>query len=30
MQDLVAQAMDEGAIGLSTGLIYPPSCYGAG
>jgi N-acyl-D-amino-acid deacylase len=23
----VGQAMDEGAIGLSTGLIYPPCCY---
>ncbi len=27
MQSVVARAMDEGAIGLSTGLIYPPSCY---
>jgi len=27
MQDAVAQAMDEGAWGYSTGLIYPPSCY---
>jgi N-acyl-D-amino-acid deacylase len=24
----VARAMDEGALGLSTGLIYPPCCYG--
>ena len=24
---LVARAMDEGALGLSTGLIYPPCCY---
>lgn len=29
MKDMVAQAMDEGAVGLSTGLIYPPSCYGS-
>jgi len=29
MQDAVARAMDEGAVGLSTGLIYPPSCYGS-
>lgn len=28
MSDLVAQCMDEGALGLSTGLIYPPCCYG--
>jgi N-acyl-D-amino-acid deacylase len=28
MVALVAQAMDEGALGLSTGLIYPPCCYG--
>ena len=27
MEDLLAQAMQEGAFGLSTGLIYPPSCY---
>ncbi len=27
MKALVAAAMDEGALGLSTGLIYPPSCY---
>jgi len=27
MEGLVAQAMDEGAWGYSTGLIYPPSCY---
>ena len=27
MEDLLAQAMKEGAFGLSTGLIYPPSCY---
>jgi N-acyl-D-amino-acid deacylase len=27
MVRLVGQAMDEGAIGLSTGLIYPPCCY---
>ena len=27
MEDLMDQAMKEGAFGLSTGLIYPPSCY---
>lgn len=27
MQSLVYQAMDEGAIGVSTGLIYPPGSY---
>jgi N-acyl-D-amino-acid deacylase len=27
MKRLVAQAMDEGAWGMSTGLIYPPSVY---
>ena len=27
MRDEVIQAMDEGAIGLSTGLIYPPGSY---
>lgn len=27
MVALVERAMDEGAIGLSTGLIYPPCCY---
>ncbi|MCJ7623811.1 MAG: D-aminoacylase [Anaerolineaceae bacterium] len=27
MQKLVAQAMDEGAIGVSTGLIYPPGYF---
>ncbi|MEW6587378.1 MAG: amidohydrolase family protein, partial [Nitrospirota bacterium] len=27
MCDLVAQSVDEGAIGLSTGLIYPPGIY---
>lgn len=27
MQNLLAQALDEGAWGLSTGLIYPPSAY---
>lgn len=27
MKAMVARAMNEGAIGLSTGLIYPPSCY---
>ena len=29
MRDMVAQCMDEGAVGISTGLIYPPSCYGS-
>ncbi len=28
MRKLVADAMDEGAYGMSTGLIYPPSVYG--
>jgi N-acyl-D-amino-acid deacylase len=27
MQDLLRAGMDEGACGLSTGLIYPPCCY---
>jgi N-acyl-D-amino-acid deacylase len=27
MRHEVERAMDEGAIGLSTGLIYPPGCY---
>lgn len=27
MRALTAQAMEEGAYGISTGLIYPPSCY---
>jgi N-acyl-D-amino-acid deacylase len=27
MQALLVRAMDEGALGLSTGLIYPPCCY---
>jgi N-acyl-D-aspartate/D-glutamate deacylase len=27
MKTLVAQAMDEGAFGMSTGLIYPPGVY---
>ena len=27
MEDLVAQAMQQGAIGLSSGLIYPPDSY---
>ncbi|MFI5290829.1 MAG: amidohydrolase family protein, partial [Polyangia bacterium] len=29
MVRLLGQAMDEGALGLSTGLIYPPCCYGS-
>lgn len=28
MRQLVQQAMTDGAVGLSTGLIYPPSVYG--
>jgi len=28
MRELVDQAMREGAIGISSGLIYAPSCYG--
>jgi N-acyl-D-amino-acid deacylase len=27
MQQLIRQSMGEGALGLSTGLIYPPCCY---
>src|SRR4029078_10705756 len=27
MRDLLGRAMDEGAIGLASGLIYPPSAY---
>ncbi len=27
MQQLIRQSMSEGAIGLSTGLIYPPCCF---
>jgi len=27
MKELVRQAMDEGAVGLSTSLIYAPACY---
>jgi len=27
MQELVARCMREGAFGLSSGLLYPPSCY---
>ena len=27
MQDVLRQAMDDGAYGMSTGLIYPPGCY---
>ncbi|SMO85303.1 N-acyl-D-amino-acid deacylase family protein [Halorubrum cibi] len=27
MCDLVAEAMADGAVGLSTGLFYPPGCY---
>ena len=27
MRELVAQGMDDGAFGLSTGLVYPPGAY---
>ncbi len=27
MQELIRQSMREGAIGMSTGLIYPPCCF---
>ncbi len=27
MKQQLAEAMEEGAFGMSTGLIYPPSCY---
>ena len=27
MKQLLAQSIEEGAFGLSSGLIYPPSCY---
>lgn len=27
MQELIRQSMREGAVGLSTGLIYPPCCF---
>ncbi len=27
MQELIRQSMREGALGLSTGLIYPPCCF---
>jgi len=27
MRRLIAEAMEDGAWGMSTGLIYPPSCY---
>ncbi|SIR65997.1 N-acyl-D-amino-acid deacylase [Haladaptatus litoreus] len=27
MQTLVSEAMENGAVGLSTGLFYPPGCY---
>jgi N-acyl-D-amino-acid deacylase len=27
MQDLIRQGLSEGAVGISTGLIYPPCCY---
>ena len=27
MQELIRQSMHEGAVGMSTGLIYPPCCF---
>lgn len=27
MEEVLAETMEEGAVGLSSGLIYPPSCY---
>jgi N-acyl-D-amino-acid deacylase len=27
MKSLVAQSMEDGALGLSSGLVYPPGCY---
>jgi len=27
MKDLLAQSLEDGAYGMSTGLIYPPGCY---
>jgi N-acyl-D-amino-acid deacylase len=27
MKEVLAETMEEGALGLSSGLIYPPSCY---
>jgi len=27
MQELLSEAMDAGAFGLSTGLVYPPGCF---
>lgn len=29
MKEMVAEAMVEGAFGMSTGLVYPPSCFGS-
>ena len=28
MKGLVAESMESGAFGMSTGLVYPPSCFG--
>ena len=28
MQRLVGEAMEDGAFGISSGLIYTPGCYG--
>jgi len=27
MQDLVRQAMEEGAVGVASALVYPPGCF---
>jgi len=27
MKELIAQSLEDGAFGMSTGLIYPPGCY---
>lgn len=27
MQELASEALEQGAVGISTGLIYPPGCY---
>lgn len=29
MRELVRQSLEEGAVGVSSGLIYPPGCYGS-
>jgi len=30
MKELLAAALDEGAMGLSSGPLYPPMCFAAG